>query len=294
MKFAHNNLQRVLCLIDSRWTLQSVEPIAGRAVALRVASRGQDLERLVLLTHSEADRERNPHIAHDEFRTLQILREAGMPVPKPRYLCERHEPPCLITSYVQGESRFKAEALPAFCRKLAAGLHAVHAINPREYDLEFLPQLGDLITCGERPLTAEQQTIHAAMKRALPAVEFNAPALLHGDYWLGNLLWRGDQLGAIIDWEDAMTGDPLADLGKSRLEILWALGIEAMDLFTRHYLALNQPLDAKFLPYWDLWGASRLSHYAAFAADPGIVPQMRAQYGTFVSEAIRRLNAVNK
>ena len=168
----------------------------------------------------------------------------------------------------------------------------IHAIDVLKHELAFLPQLGDSIA-GRAPLpNATQGRIHAALKSALPKVEFNAPALLHGDFWLGNLLWTGDQLEAIIDWEDAMIGDPLADLGKSRLEILWALGGEAMALYTEFYLALNPGLDASSLPFWDLWGASRLQHYASFASDAGRVPQMRAQYESFVADALSWLDAV--
>lgn len=286
------DIQRVLCRIDSGWKLRSVETIGGRAFALRILVGGQCLKRLVLLTHGEADRKRNPQIARDEFRLLKTLRAAGLPVPAALYLGEAQAPPFLITSFVQGASRLNADDMPAFCRKLAAELCAIHAVDLREHDLSFLPQVGDLIACGEPPLTAAQSTIHAAMKRALPSIEFNAPALLHGDYWLGNLLWTGHQLEAIIDWEDAMIGDPLADLGKSRLEILWALGVEAMALYSEYYLRMNPGLDASTLPFWDLWGASRLRHYASFASDAGRVPQMRAQYEAFVDDAINRLDAV--
>lgn len=288
------DLQRIVCAIDSGWKLQSVEKIGGRAFALRVISRGQCLKRLVLLTHSQADRERNPQIARDEFRLLKTLQAAGLPVPAALYLGEAQAPPFLITSFVQGGSRLEAEDMRAFCRKLANVLCAIHAVDPLEHELAFLPQAGDLLYLGAPPLTAAQPTVHAALKSALPSIKFNAPALLHGDYWQGNLLWTGDQLEAIIDWEDAMIGDPLADLGKSRLEFLWALGDEAMALYSEYYLALNPALDASALPFWDLWGASRLQHYASFAPEPGRVPQMRAQYEAFVADAIRRLDAVKK
>jgi aminoglycoside phosphotransferase (APT) family kinase protein len=59
----------------------------------------------------------------------------------------------------------------------------------------------------------------------------NAPALLHGDYWPGNVLWQDGELVAVIDWEDAKLGDPLADLAISRLDIAWILGTAAMTLF---------------------------------------------------------------
>ncbi|MCY3867242.1 MAG: phosphotransferase, partial [Chloroflexi bacterium] len=99
-------------------------------------------------------------------------------------------------------------------------------------------------------------------------------------------------LSAIIDWEDAALGDPLADLGKSRLEILWAFGTAAMQAYSERYLELNGTLNAAALPFWDLLGAFRLSHFASFAPEPGQIPRMRSQYDAFVAAAIRRLEAL--
>ena len=36
---------------------------------------------------------------------------------------------------------------------------------------------------------------------------------MHGDYRLGNVMFTGDRLSAIFDWELATIGDPLADIG---------------------------------------------------------------------------------
>ncbi|MGT5522875.1 phosphotransferase family protein, partial [Escherichia coli] len=87
---------------------------------------------------------------------------------------------------------------------------------------------------------------------AWPFYQQNKSVLLHGDFWPGNVLWKDGQLVAVIDWEDAQIGDPLADLGNSRLEILWASGSEAMHSFTRHYQAMTD-IDFSNLPYWDLF-----------------------------------------
>jgi hypothetical protein len=40
---------------------------------------------------------------------------------------------------------------------------------------------------------------------------------------------------AVIDWEDAAIGDPLADVANARLELTWAIGLEAMEDFIRQY-----------------------------------------------------------
>lgn len=292
--FRKAGLQAVVRKIDPRFQLKSVEALGGRAWALTASTADAGGKRLVLLTHSRSDRQRNPQIARDEYLLLRILREAGLPVPRALYLCETHEPPFLITASVDGSAERGCARTESRAGALASILNDIHALDLGSLDLAFLPQVGDRILRKRSPLTDDQRRIQAAMRKTASRIKVNAPALLHGDFWPGNLLWREGDLAAIIDWEDAMIGDPLADLGKSRLELLWALGREAMREYTACYLALNRRLNARPLPYWDLWGAFRLAHFAAFAPHQSAIPQMAAQYKTFVDDAIRRLNAYQK
>ena len=89
-----------------------------------------------------------------------------------------------------------------------------------------------------------------------------------------------------------MLGDPLADLGKSRLEMLWALGEEAMEHFTVAYCARNPQLDGRALLFWDLWGAHCLSHFADWSDDRETAARMGGQYELFVRDAIDRLETI--
>ena len=292
MPVAEQDIQQIIQRIGPGWTLRKIQPLQGRASLLHISTDGREEKRLVLLRHSQGDRERNPHIARDEFRLLRILKERGLPVADALYLSEAHQPPFLITSFAEGSTRFSGGPLRAFCRRLAAILYSFHSLDLSQYDFSFLPNIDDAITWEQKPRASEQDRIHAVMQRGLSRVDFNAPALLHGDFWPGNLLWIGDEVSAIIDWEDAMLGDPLADLGKSRLEILWALGVEGMNAYTADYLALNRMLNAIALPFWDLWGAARLSHYASFAPAPDNLSRMGAQYESFVADALQRLEAL--
>ena len=41
-------------------------------------------------------------------------------------------------------------------------------------------------------------------------------ALVHGDYWPGNLLWRRGRLIGVIDWEQPRLGDPTKDVATCR------------------------------------------------------------------------------
>lgn len=113
--------------------------------------------------------------------------------------------------------------------------------------------------------------------------------LLHGDYWPGNLLWQAGQLRAVIDWEDALLGDPLADLGNARLELLWAFGEDAQHTFTRYYTALTQH-NLDILPYYDLYAALRPAHkLGTWGLEPAVEARMRAQHHSFVAQALVRL-----
>jgi aminoglycoside phosphotransferase (APT) family kinase protein len=107
-------------------------------------------------------------------------------------------------------------------------------------------------------------------------------------------------LVAVIDWEDAVLGEPLADLAISRLDLLWIFGLEAMNAFTRHYQSLLS-LDYTQLPYWDLVAALRLvrlaganlAEWAAFFPPfgrPDITANtIRASYHFFIAQAFEKL-----
>ena len=125
----------------------------------------------------------------------------------------------------------------------------------------------------------------------------NEAALLHGDYWPGNLLWNEGQLVAVIDWEVAQLGDPLADLCISRLDMLWLLGTEAMQEFTEAYRS-QTTIDFTNLPYWDLCTALRpmgqiaewASVYPALGRTDITEQSMRADHRLFVEQALAKLD----
>ena len=48
---------------------------------------------------------------------------------------------------------------------------------------------------------------------AAPAPLSGPPALIHGDPKLSNLMWQDQRITAMLDWEMALNGEPLANLG---------------------------------------------------------------------------------
>jgi aminoglycoside phosphotransferase (APT) family kinase protein len=55
----------------------------------------------------------------------------------------------------------------------------------------------------------------AAYDRLLvrPAPVSGPPSLVHGDVKLSNFMWHEGELSAVLDWEMAINGEPLSDLG---------------------------------------------------------------------------------
>jgi aminoglycoside phosphotransferase (APT) family kinase protein len=164
-------------------------------------------------------------------------------------------------------------------------------------DLSFLPKQEKRYAemLRERPhhidASLEEGRIRDTLEAVWPLPQLNESVLLHGDYWPGNILWNEGQLVAVIDWENAQLGDPLADLANTRLELLWAFGIEAMDTFTRDYASITI-VNFTNLPYWDLCAALRhamkSAEWSTYEFDEEI---MRQRYNFFISQAFKKLRA---
>ncbi|MCY4537149.1 MAG: phosphotransferase [Chloroflexi bacterium] len=294
MHISSERAQNALTAVNRGWELKEVRQLGPRAAKLKILADRNKPRQLILLWHSARDRQVNPDIARDEFALLEILSRAGLAVPRPLIVDSGAPIPFLITEYIDGETRFAPADLSAFCHQMADILTGIHRIDINRHDLSFLHDQRRRIEEWMRETTNDAYGIRAAMRAALPRFQCNDAVLLHGDFWPGNLLWRADQLAAIIDWEDAMQGDPLGDLGKSRLEMLWALGAEAMDAYTAGYEARNPGLDYSCLPFWDLWGALRLPHFANWSADADKTARMGAQYECFTRRAIAALESAQE
>ncbi|MFJ8111340.1 phosphotransferase family protein [Streptomyces sp. NPDC096132] len=181
--------------------------------------------------------------AHDmdrEYRVMAALAATGVPVPRTVVSCADTSvigAPFTVVSFVEGvvlrDSGQAAGLSTADARRcseaLVDQLVALHALDPREVGLgSFGRPAGylerqvrrwrgqwDRVATRELP---ELDALHRKLEAALPGVRDDgaAPAVLHGDYRLDNvILSAGDpgRIAAIVDWEMAALGDPLADLG---------------------------------------------------------------------------------
>ncbi|WP_017580971.1 phosphotransferase family protein [Nocardiopsis valliformis] len=175
--------------------------------------------------------------AHDmprEYRVMTALRDTSVPVPHTHVLCEDTEvlgAPFYVMEHVAGTPfRTLDEIAPLGTegvRKVADGLITtlgnLHAVDPAEVGLgDFGRPAGFL----ERQVRRWSKQLEASRSRDIPGIdelrdklaamlpEQGAPAIVHGDYRLDNVLVTDDgRLTAVLDWEMATLGDPLVDLG---------------------------------------------------------------------------------
>jgi aminoglycoside phosphotransferase (APT) family kinase protein len=177
-----------------------------------------------------------PPSAHDVVREARLLRAVGahrVPVPEVLAICEdeavigapfylmAHVDGFVLTGEMPAALAGEAERV-AEC--LVDELVALHEVDPRAKELagfgrpegyleRQLKRFGGLFeTNATRPLP-DLEKVAAWLAGNLPASL--APTVVHGDYRLGNVMYSPSppRLTAILDWEMATIGDPLADLG---------------------------------------------------------------------------------
>ncbi|HEX6484878.1 MAG TPA: phosphotransferase family protein [Ktedonobacteraceae bacterium] len=274
--------------------------VSAQVTALEIERPGGQTQKMIVRRHGPMDLKRNPHVAADEFRLLQLLQSAGLAAPRPYHLDQSGEifsTPYVVIEYIEGKSEFAPANLEDLIFQLATHLSRIHAVDCSKLDLSFLPQQENKYAekLRERPANVDESLdeghIRDALEAAWPLPQHNTPVLLHGDFWPGNILWKDGQLVAVVDWEDAASGDPLADLANSRLEMLWAFGIEAMHRFTQQYQSMTT-LDFTNLPYWDLCAALRpIAQIAGWGLDDITEKTMRERHRWFTTQAFEKLSA---
>jgi aminoglycoside phosphotransferase (APT) family kinase protein len=181
----------------------------------------------------------HPKSTHDmlrEAKLQRVLGGAGVPVPTIVAVCTDESVlgvPFYLMEYIEGTivtDRVPAQFDPPPERQaLVAGavstLSSMHAIDVSD---------GDVATLGRpdgylgRQVALFQSLWSQNTTRSLPEVErigqwlaarmptTQAHAIVHGDYRLGNLMFSPAApvaVRAVLDWEMATLGDPLADLG---------------------------------------------------------------------------------
>jgi aminoglycoside phosphotransferase (APT) family kinase protein len=293
--------REVLARVDGGLRLVSSCDLAGgvsaQVTALEAVSSAGLATKLVIRQYGARDRQNDPQIAAHEYHLLRLLHGAGLRVPRPVLADESGAVlpgPYLVIEYVDGHAMIDpAQAvLPraAVISQLASELARIHdAALP----LGDLPHLADMTSHAtsrirERPTVPDESlsepAVRAELERIWPPPVVNEPVLLHGDYWPGNTLWHDGALVAVIDWENAATGDPVSDLGNARMEMCIGYGAAAATEFARQYQALRPTADLTTLPHWDLYAALRhAGRMGTWGLPATELARLRAGHRTFVA-----------
>ncbi|MGM1057677.1 phosphotransferase enzyme family protein [Saccharothrix sp. Mg75] len=140
--------------------------------------------------------------------------------------------PVLLTTALPGGSAMPPTPSPARLRALgavAAALREVVAdpmpgLPRRRWPLDGVGG-GFARDAAGSSLVAEA----VALVDRLPA-PVGPTVLVHADLWQGNVLWVGDEVTGVVDWEYAGVGAPGLDLGNLRCDAAMLLGGDAPDL----------------------------------------------------------------
>lgn len=176
--------------------------------------------------------------AHDmarEFRVISALCGTAVPVAEPVALCEDVAvlgAPFYLMSFVDGLVFDRREALAVLtpataqhaCEQLMDTLVALHEIDPAAVGLADFGRPEGFLARQVKRWHGQWQASETEPRAALGDVvdrlnatlpEQSAPAIVHGDYRLTNVMFRPDLTGiaAVVDWEMATLGDPLTDVG---------------------------------------------------------------------------------
>jgi len=298
-----DSFERLIQQIEPGSRLLRAWPLAGgvsaQTTALEIARADGTTAKWVARRHADLDPAGGDYVLALEFKLLRALQTTSLATPTPI----AYDPPgtifdapTLVLGYVEGAPRFDPPDVDATVRHLAAQLAQIHRLDIATLDLSFLPRQAQVVSARLRARPAalddamNEGLIRDTLESVWPLPTINPPALLHGDFWPGNVLWHDDRIAALIDWEDAALGDPLADLANIRLEMLWACGDDAMRQVTHEYTALMPELDLRHLPYWDLSAALRpIGGFETWGLDAATVRTMRERHREFVAGALSRI-----
>lgn len=234
--------------------------------------------------------------ARREFKTLQLLKNNGIPAPEPVYLDDTGTvlgSPGIVTHYVPGKLILSEPYPAAWAEKRARFLADIHTIPIDELETSFLLDanrealwflnkdhaIPDYVTAHSKGIAAWN-----AMLEYWPKLIEVPPALVHIDYWSGNILWENGEISAVVDWEEAAQGDPGIDVAYSRMDILLSGMSEAADRFLDAYTeAVNKPVAN--LGFWELAaGIREMWHPSCWISESPV----KERFADFIDAAIER------
>jgi aminoglycoside phosphotransferase (APT) family kinase protein len=273
--------------------------VSADVFGVEIATADGRRRRVVWRRHRHAEvKQHLPTVAAKEYQLLVALHGAGFAVPEPYLYVETGAgtEPYLVMDWIDGSTELGTSELDAALDQMAEFLVELHALDPTTLQLPALEPIEDprIAIVPYLPSTEIGREVAARLSSGARG-DAGRRGVLHGDYWPGNVLWRGGTLVAVVDWEDAMVGDPLADLATARVELLCQYGDNAMSSFTASYLARFEdrigPAQLDMLTIWELYvSASALAAMGRWGLAPADEAHRRQHTERFFKRAAEQFS----
>lgn len=231
-----------------------------------------------------------PYDVEPQFRILQSLYGTDVPVPRVFWM-EKDTgilgAPFFIMEKVEGEIPLPWKSArgsfndPAqrelMAREMVRVLAALHTVDWKARGIDFLPPrpVGATgyaqreIKRWEAIQKENEYLAEPILAEAYGWLKAHIPraprtTLVHGDYRLGNFIWREGRIAAFLDWEMAALGDPLSDIGWMCMKVFQGHtgkvnGLMDRDEFLNSYEKLSgiHP-DPESVLWWEVFGYVKL------------------------------------
>lgn len=262
--------------------------VSATVYVLEVSSAA-GIQRLVVRRHGAAAwKPLADDVTQAEFQLLGALHDAGLPVPRPLLLdvsAELLPSPFFVMNMVEGTADIAEASLDSALRQMATFLARVHVFDVDALCLPELPMREDPVqgALAYLPSTAESDHVRECVSSY--QVHPSRRALLHGDFWPGNVLWAGARLAAVIDWEDAAIGPAVSDVACCRAELNVLFDESAACSFTDYYVAATAD-SLHDLALWDVYVSSAaLATLHSWGLPREVEARRRERTSTFLAHA---------
>jgi len=211
-----------------------------------------------------------------EFRIVDALWGSGVPVARALWIDSYgrwFERPSFIMEKMAGSSDLQSllkGGLGQDSRQIALDLAAVAArLHPLDYErlgVDFLPPAtiesaaAQQVQYWESLFLKHRMEPHPVMVSAFIWLKEHQPtarriSIVHGDFRFGNLLYEGNRINALLDWEMVHLGDPVEDIAWAYRTLWSPQAFLSLDEFVGRYTQLSGiQVDPETLRFYRLLG----------------------------------------
>lgn len=254
------------------WILESTYPL-GRIVFVKeifggatafihsvtVADGDGRLNRFIVKTQRHSG-EWWEEIFRNEAEAVLVANRNG--IASPRLVSHNKKAPAVLMTKVFGRVHL-APVPRKWTRRIAETLKAIHDVAPssatrvKRYQTTHRHHTEEKIPTWSRDRSTWRELIRIANCEKPPSIF----RFCHGDYHPGNIMWKGEALSGVIDWQFAVVGPPQRDIAHCRANLGLLQSADAADGFYKTYLETGG----------DTWPAQRIYDargILTFAPDP--------------------------